>query len=117
MDDSPKYPATRETAITVSGSTTRCERLQLADAPELEQFNSDASLGVRRHVQSPDTDQLKTSEPARPTMNEVLFGPFRLLPASFFCWKATNGCLSGVALCIYSWSCLNGRASWSPGKS
>ena len=62
-DDSPKYPATRETATAVSGSTTRSERLQLADAPELEQFDSDASFGVRRHVQSSDTDQLKTSEP------------------------------------------------------
>jgi hypothetical protein len=82
-DDSPKYPATRETAIAVSGSTTRCERLQLADAPELEQFNSDARFDVRRHVQSPDTDQLKTSEPPDGTAGEISFGAFRLLPAQF----------------------------------
>jgi DNA-binding winged helix-turn-helix (wHTH) protein len=79
----PKYPATRENAIAVSGSTTRCERLQLADAPELEQFNSDSSFGVRSSVQSPDTDQLKASKPAGATTNEVSFGPFRLLPAQF----------------------------------
>jgi DNA-binding response OmpR family regulator len=54
-----------------------------SDAPELEQFNSDASFGTGRHVQRPDTDQLKTSEPPGGTTGEISFGPFRLLPARF----------------------------------
>jgi DNA-binding winged helix-turn-helix (wHTH) protein len=82
-DDSPEYPATRETATALSGSTTGYERLQLADAPELEQFNSDSSFGVRGSVQSLDTDQLKAGKPAGATTNEISFGPFRLLPAQF----------------------------------
>ena len=65
------------------GSTTPFERLQLADAPVLDRFNSDSGFGVRRRVQSPDTDPLKPSKPAGATTSEVSFGPFRLLPAQF----------------------------------
>src|SRR5262249_6050690 len=42
---------------------------------------SDSGFGVRRRVQSPDTDPLKPSKPAGATTSEVSFGPFRLLPA------------------------------------
>jgi DNA-binding winged helix-turn-helix (wHTH) protein len=58
------------------GSRTPSERLQLADAPVLDRFNSDSGFSVRRRVQSPDTDPLATT-------SEVSFGPFRLLPAQF----------------------------------
>jgi DNA-binding winged helix-turn-helix (wHTH) protein len=58
------------------GSRTPSGRLQLADAPVLDRFNSDSGFGVRRRVQSPDTDPLATT-------SEVSFGPFRLLPAQF----------------------------------
>ena len=34
-------------------------------------------------IQSPDTDQLKSSNPAGATAGEVSFGPFRLLPERF----------------------------------
>jgi hypothetical protein len=63
------------------GSRTPSERLQLADEPVLDRFNSDSDFGVRRRVQSPDTDPLKPSKPAGATTSEVSFGPFRLLPA------------------------------------
>jgi len=65
------------------GSRTPSERLQLADAPVLDRFNSDSGFGVRRRVQSPHTDPLKPSKPAGATTSEVSFGPFRLLPAQF----------------------------------
>jgi DNA-binding winged helix-turn-helix (wHTH) protein len=64
-------------------SRTPSERLQLSDAPVLERFNPDPNFGVRSRVQSPHTDQLKPSKPARATTSEVSFGPFRLLPAQF----------------------------------
>jgi hypothetical protein len=60
------------------GSRTPSERLQLADARVLDRFNSDSGFGVRRRVQSPDTDRLKPSKPAGATTSEVSFGPFRL---------------------------------------
>jgi len=65
------------------GSRTPSERLQLADAPVLDRFNSDSGFGVRRRVQSPHTNPLKPTEPAGATTSEVSFGPFRLLPAQF----------------------------------
>jgi DNA-binding winged helix-turn-helix (wHTH) protein len=65
------------------GSRTPSERLQLADAPVLDRLNSDSGFGVRRRVQSPATDQLKPSNPADAATSEILFGPFRLLPAKF----------------------------------
>ena len=65
------------------GSRTPSERLQLADVPVLEQFNSDSGFGVRRRVQSPHTDPLKPSKPTGATTSEVSFGPFRLLAAQF----------------------------------
>jgi hypothetical protein len=65
------------------GSRTPFDRLQLADAPPLDGFNSDSGFGVRRRVQSPDIDQLKPSKPAGATTREVSFRPFRLLPAQF----------------------------------
>jgi DNA-binding winged helix-turn-helix (wHTH) protein len=65
------------------GSRTPSERLHLADVPALDRFNSDSGFGVRRRVQSPDTDPLKPSKPAGATTSEVSFGPFRLLPAQF----------------------------------
>jgi DNA-binding winged helix-turn-helix (wHTH) protein len=65
------------------GSGMPSERLQLAEAPVLERFNPDLGFGVRGRVQSPDTDQLKPSNPAGATTREVSFGPFRLLPAQF----------------------------------
>jgi DNA-binding winged helix-turn-helix (wHTH) protein len=65
------------------GSRTPSERLQLADAPVLDRFNSDSGFGVRRRVQSPHTGPLKPSKPAGATTSEVSFGPFRLLPAQF----------------------------------
>jgi DNA-binding winged helix-turn-helix (wHTH) protein len=65
------------------GSRAHFGRLQLADAPGLDRFDSDSGLGVRRRVQSPHTDPLKPSKPAGATTREVSFGPFRLLPAQF----------------------------------
>jgi DNA-binding winged helix-turn-helix (wHTH) protein len=65
------------------GSRTPSERLQLADVPVLDRFNSDSGFGVRRRVQSPDTDLLRPSKSAGATTSEVSFGPFRLLPAQF----------------------------------
>ena len=65
------------------GSRTPLGRLQLADAPVLDRFDSDSGFGVRRPVQSPHTDPLKPSKPAGATRGEVSFGPFRLLPAQF----------------------------------
>jgi DNA-binding winged helix-turn-helix (wHTH) protein len=65
------------------GSRTPSGRLQLADAPVPDRFHSDSGLGVRRRVQSPDTDPLKPSKPAGATTSEVSFGPFHLLPAQF----------------------------------
>jgi DNA-binding winged helix-turn-helix (wHTH) protein len=65
------------------GSRTPFGRLQLADAPVLDRFNSDSGFGVRRRVQSPHTDPLKPSKPAGATTSEISFGPFRLLPAQF----------------------------------
>jgi DNA-binding winged helix-turn-helix (wHTH) protein len=79
----PKYPARRETAIAGSGTPAPVQRLRLIGAPVLEGSNSDSSFGVRRLVQSPDTDQLKTSEPPGRTTSEISFGPFRLLPTQF----------------------------------
>jgi DNA-binding winged helix-turn-helix (wHTH) protein len=64
------------------GSRTPFGHLQLADAPVLGRFDSDSGFGVRRRIQSPDTDPLKPSDPAGAT-SEVSFGPFRLLPAQF----------------------------------
>jgi DNA-binding winged helix-turn-helix (wHTH) protein len=57
--------------------------LQLAAAPALAPFHSDSGFDRRRDVKSPDTDQVKPSEPAVATTSEVSFGPFRLLPAQF----------------------------------
>jgi Transcriptional regulatory protein, C terminal len=82
-DNFPKYPARRETAIAGSETPAPAERLQLIGAPALAPFHSDSGFGVRRHVQSPDTDPLKTSEPLGGTTGEISFGPFRLLPAQF----------------------------------
>jgi DNA-binding winged helix-turn-helix (wHTH) protein len=65
------------------GSRAPFERLQLADAPVLAPFHSDLGFGVRRRVQSPHTDPLKPSKPADAATSEILFGPFRLLPAQF----------------------------------
>jgi DNA-binding winged helix-turn-helix (wHTH) protein len=65
------------------GSRAPFGRLQLADAPRLDRFDSDSGLGVRRPVQSPHADPLKPSKPAGATTSEVSFGPFRLLPAQF----------------------------------
>jgi hypothetical protein len=58
------------------GSRTPSGRLQLPGAPVLDRFNSDSGFGVRRRVQSPDTDPPTTT-------SEISFGPFRLLPAQF----------------------------------
>jgi DNA-binding winged helix-turn-helix (wHTH) protein len=69
-----------ETSIVVSGSTMPSERLQSADAPVLERFDSDSSFGVRRRVQSPD---------------EISFGPFRLVPAQFLLLEGDKPVLLG----------------------
>jgi DNA-binding winged helix-turn-helix (wHTH) protein len=82
-DKFAKSLALLETTIAVSGSATPSKRLQYADAPVLERFHSDSDFDVRRRVQSPDTDQLKASNPAGATRGEVSFGAFRLLPAQF----------------------------------
>jgi DNA-binding winged helix-turn-helix (wHTH) protein len=83
MDNFPKYPAIRETAIAVSGSTSPSKRLQLADAPVPRRHNSDASFGVRHRVQSPDIDRLLAGKLADATTREISFGPFVLRPAQF----------------------------------
>jgi DNA-binding winged helix-turn-helix (wHTH) protein len=83
MDNSPKYPAIRETAIAVSGSTTPSKRLQLVDASVPRRHNSDASFGVRRRVHSPDIDQLRAGKLTDATTREISFGPFVLRPAQF----------------------------------
>ena len=79
-----KAPDSRDRKVSpFVGSRTPSERLQLADAPVLDRFNSDSGFGVRRRVQSPHTNPLKPTEPAGATTSEVSFGPFRLLPAQF----------------------------------
>jgi|SoiMethySBSTD1v2_1073268.scaffolds.fasta_scaffold644004_2 DNA-binding winged helix-turn-helix (wHTH) protein len=69
--------------ISSSGSTTPSSRLLLAEA--LAPF-SDSAFDERRDVQRSDTDQplfKKGSNHADATTSEILFGPFRLLPAQF----------------------------------
>src|SRR4029079_308711 len=69
--------------ISSSGSTTPSGRLLLAEA--LAPF-SDSAFDERRDVQRSDTDQplfKKGSNHADATTSEILFGPFRLLPAQF----------------------------------
>jgi hypothetical protein len=83
-DNFPNHPAMRETTVNGSGSTTPADRLQLADAPTLQPFNSDSSFAVRRRVQGPNTSQPKAGKYAGATTREISFGPFRLLPAQFF---------------------------------
>jgi hypothetical protein len=82
-DTFAKSLASLETTIAVPGSTTPSKRLQYADAPVLERFHSDSDFDVRHQVQSPDTAQLKASNPADATTGEVSFGAFRLLSAQF----------------------------------
>jgi DNA-binding winged helix-turn-helix (wHTH) protein len=69
------------------GSMTPFGRLQLADSPVLERFNSDPGFGVRGRVQNPHADPLKPSKPAGAATTEILFGPFRLLPAQLLLLK------------------------------
>jgi DNA-binding winged helix-turn-helix (wHTH) protein len=72
--------------ISSSGSTTPSGRLPLAEAPALAPFHSDSAFDERRDVQSSDTVQplfKKGSNHAAAAMSEILFGPFRLLPAQF----------------------------------
>ena len=69
--------------ISSSGSTTPSSRLLLAEA--LAPF-SDSAFDERRDVQRSDTDQplfKKGSNHADAATSEILFGPFRLLPAQF----------------------------------
>jgi DNA-binding winged helix-turn-helix (wHTH) protein len=82
-DRFPRYPATQEIAVAVSGSATPSSRLQLTDAPVPRRHNSDASFGVRHRVQSPDIDRLLAGKLADATTREISFGPFVLRPAQF----------------------------------
>ena len=69
--------------ISSSGSTTPSSRLLLAEA--LAPF-SDSTFDESRDVQRSDTDQplfKKGSNHADAATSEILFGPFRLLPAQF----------------------------------
>ena len=77
------------------GSRTPARRLQLADAPVLDRFNSDSGFGVRHRLQSPHTDPLKPGKPAGATTREVSFGPFRLLPAQFLLLEGDKPVLLG----------------------
>jgi DNA-binding winged helix-turn-helix (wHTH) protein len=72
-DNFPEVTAMLETTIALSGSTAASERLPMADAPLLDRLNSDSTFDVRR--------QLRVGKPAGATTREILFGPFRLLPA------------------------------------
>lgn len=90
MSEFPKSPAIQEPAIAVSGSTKPSERLQLPDASVLERFNFNSSFGIKVRVESPDTDQLKKSEPADGTTVEISFGPFRLFPTQFLLLEGDN---------------------------
>jgi DNA-binding winged helix-turn-helix (wHTH) protein len=81
-----KSPAMRETIQSASGSMAPSRRLSLAEAPALVPFHSDSEFDGTRAIQSPDTDQRlfrKGSKPADAASSEILFGPFRLLPAQF----------------------------------
>jgi DNA-binding winged helix-turn-helix (wHTH) protein len=71
------------TVVALSGSTAASERLPMADAPVLDRLYSEASFDVRRPLQGPDTNQLKTGKPAGATTREISFGSFRLLPTQF----------------------------------
>jgi hypothetical protein len=82
-DNFPNYLASREIGIAGSGTPAPAERLQVIGAPVLEEFNSDASFGVRGSVQRLATDQPKVGKPAAAPVREISFGPFRLLPAQF----------------------------------
>jgi DNA-binding winged helix-turn-helix (wHTH) protein len=79
-------PPVRETIMPASGSTTPSGRLPLAEAPALAPFHSDSAFEERRDVHTSDTDQplfKKGSNHADVATSEILFGPFRLLPAQF----------------------------------
>lgn len=82
-DSFPGGTAMLEATIALSGSTAVSERLPVADASVLDQLNSDSSVDVRRPLQSPGANQLKTAKPAGATTREISFGRFRLLPAQF----------------------------------
>jgi DNA-binding winged helix-turn-helix (wHTH) protein len=76
----------REIIMPASGSTTPSGCLPLAEAPALAPFHSDSAFDERREVQTLDTDQplfKKGSNQADVVTSEILFGPFRLLPAQF----------------------------------
>ena len=70
----------------VSGSTTLLERLPWSKTGALTQSDPELRVGVRRAVQSPDSDKSffeGQTEAARTAPSEVSFGPFRLLPTQF----------------------------------
>jgi DNA-binding winged helix-turn-helix (wHTH) protein len=94
-DNFPNHPAMLEAAIDGSGWTTPAERLQLADAPALQPYNSDSSFAVRRRVESRDADQPAASKRAGATPREISFGPFRLLPAQFLLLEGDKPVLLG----------------------
>jgi DNA-binding winged helix-turn-helix (wHTH) protein len=73
----------REIIIPASGSTTPSGCLPLAEAPALAPLLSDSAFDERRDVRTSDTDQplFKGSNHADVATSEILFGPFRLLPA------------------------------------
>jgi len=78
-----RSPAALRTVMPISESTTPSERLCLAEAPGAAGFHSDEG---RCDLQGPDKDRLllsKGSKPADAATSEILFGPFRLLPAQF----------------------------------
>jgi DNA-binding winged helix-turn-helix (wHTH) protein len=88
-DQFAEYHALREAAIAVPESAPPSERLQLADPPVLERFNSTSTFGVSRGFS------------ADATTDEVSFGPFRLLPAQFLLLEGDKPVpLGSRALCI-----------------
>jgi len=101
MDNFPRYPAMRETAVAASGPAAPSERLQPEEAPLLKRVNSGSSFRARRRVQSPDADELKAGRSAGARPSEVSFGPFRLLRSQLLLLEGDEPVpLGSRALCI-----------------
>ena len=57
--------------------------------------HSEPGLEVKHTIQSPDPQKTlfdKRTESTDFTPTKVSFGPFRLRPTEFFCWKARSPC-------------------------
>ena len=83
----------REIIVPASGSTSPSGCLPLVETPALAPLRSDSAADERRDVHASDTDRLlfeKGSNHADVATSEVVFGPFRLLPAQFLLLEGSS---------------------------